>query len=252
MLRGELAGAVHWAVSDRRGGVSAAPYDALNLADHVGDDPVAVAENRRLLRSVLRRSAGGPTRLAFMQQVHGRDVAVVDGPSGDGPSGDGPNDNPVVADALVTATPGLALVVLVADCVPLLMADPVAGVVAAVHAGRRGVHAGVALAALDAMAALGAQPQRTRCLLGPSVCPACYPVPEALRTEVAAQVPAAFSATPDGEPALDLRAGLAAVLAERGVTAESVGPCTAETPWLYSHRRDGVTGRFAGVVWMDR
>ena len=100
---------------------------------HVGDDPVAVAANRERLA---RELGVGADRLVWMDQVHGRRVAVVDGPV-EGPLAE--------TDAVVTSTPGLALCVLVADCVPALLADPAAGVVAAVHAGREGVRAGVLL-----------------------------------------------------------------------------------------------------------
>src|SRR5690349_19422720 len=111
-------------VTDRRGGRSVSPYDTFNLGDHVGDDPAAVAANRA---RVARELGVGEDRLVWMQQVHGTGVAVVDGPQ----------DGAVAAtDALVTATRGLVLAVLVADCVPVLLADHERGVVAAVHAGR--------------------------------------------------------------------------------------------------------------------
>ena len=118
-------------VTDRRGGRSASPYDSFNLGGHVGDDPAAVAANRDRLAGEL----GVPSAaLVWMTQVHGTGVAIVEDAE----------ENPVAdVDALVTATPGLVLCVLVADCVPVLLADPVAGVVAAVHAGREGVRRGV-------------------------------------------------------------------------------------------------------------
>src|SRR4051812_41922166 len=114
-------------VTDRRGGRSRSPYDTFNLGDHVGDDPADVAANR----SRVARELGVPEeRLVWMNQVHGTGVAVVDGPQAGAVPG---------TDALVTSAPGLVLCALVADCVPVLLADPVAGVVAAVHAGREGV-----------------------------------------------------------------------------------------------------------------
>lgn len=239
MLLGSLGGSARWAVTDRLGGVSAAPFDRLNLAAHVGDDPAAVAANRARLLGRLE-GVEGARALAFMQQVHGRGVVVLAGLP----------QAPPACDALVTAVPGLALTALVADCVPVLLADPEAGVVAAVHAGREGVRLGVVDAALDAMTGLGARPDRTRAVLGPAICPACYEVPATLRAEVVAVAPAAHATTPAGAPALDLRAGLAAGLAGRGVAATVVGGCTAESPERYSYRRDGVTGRFAGLVWL--
>jgi polyphenol oxidase len=176
-----------------------------------------------------------------MSQVHGTAVAVVDGPATGGP--------PREADALVTAAPGLALAVLVADCAPVLMADTTAGVVGVAHAGRRGMAGGIVAATLDAMRGLGAQPATTAALVGPAICGRCYEVPAELQDEVAAIEPAARSTTRSGTAALDIRAGVVAQLESAGVTAIEVDPvCTAESDRLYSHRRDGVTGRFAGLA----
>lgn len=228
------------AVTDRHGGTSTAPYDGFNLADHVGDDPAAVAANRRLLAAALDAR---PLPVVTMQQVHGADVGVVDGVA----------PTPPVADALVTRRRGLALAVLVADCTPVLLWDRHAGVIAAVHAGRRGLAAGVLPAAVAAMTDLGARPERIAALLGPGICAAHYEVPAQLRDEVEALAPGSAATTPDGRPALDIRAGLAGQLARCGLRAGAAGPaCTAESPGLYSHRRDGPrTGRFAGVVWLQ-
>ena len=226
-------------VTDRRGGRSRAPYDSFNLGDHVGDDPGDVAANRS---RVARELGVGEDRLVWMNQVHGADVTVVDGPQ----------DGPVAAtDALVTATPGLVLGVLAADCVPVLITDPVAGVVAAVHAGREGLRRGVLPATLSAMASLGARARHVTALLGPAVCGACYEVPQEMQAEVAAVAPAAAVPTRRGTAGLDLRAGLAEILGRAGVTEVVHDPrCTVEDPQLFSHRRDGVTGRQAGLVWL--
>ncbi len=227
-------------VTDRRGGRSLPPYDSFDLGTHVGDDPAAVAANRA---RVARELAVGEDRLVWMDQVHGTQVAIVDGPQG----------GPLPAtDAVVTTTPGLVLCVLVADCVPVLLTDPVAGVVAAVHAGREGVRRGVLPATLSAMASLGARARHVTALLGPAVCGACYEVPEAMQAEVAAVAPAAAVRTRRGTPGLDLRAGLAETLSRAGVTEVVHDPrCTVEDRQLFSHRRDGVTGRQAGLVWLD-
>ncbi|MGY1603464.1 peptidoglycan editing factor PgeF [Geodermatophilus sp. SYSU D00815] len=227
-------------VTDRRGGRSASPYDTFNLGAHVGDDPVAVAANRERLA----RELGVPgERLVWMTQVHGAGVAVVDGPQ-DAPVPD--------TDALVTAERGLVLCVLVADCVPVLLSDAEAGVVAAVHAGREGVRQEVVPAALAAMGRLGARPATTTALLGPAVCGACYEVPAAMRAEVARVVPAAAVRTRRGTPGLDLRAGVAEQLGPAGVRQVVQDPrCTLDDPFHFSHRRDGVTGRQAGVVWLS-
>jgi len=226
-------------VTDRRGGRSSAPYDSFNLGDHVGDSPDDVAANRARLAAEL---GVAPGRLVWMNQVHGSGVAVVDEPP-DAPVPD--------TDALVTNTPGLVLAVLVADCVPVLLADAEAGVVAAVHAGREGVRLGVVREALVAMAGLGARPEATTALLGPAVCGGCYEVPAAMRAEVAKVAPAAAARSRRGTPALDLLAGLAEVLRGAGVGQVVHDPrCTVEDRLLFSHRRDGVTGRQAGVVWL--
>jgi YfiH family protein len=232
-------GPARFAVSDRSGGTSRPPYDALNLGDHVGDDPSAVAANRSALADRL-----GLTGLALMRQVYGRDVAVVGGP----PEGLVPD-----ADALVTRQPGLGLVVLVADCVPVLLAAPGADgpVLAVAHAGRAGVRAGVVGATVDAMRALGADIGAGQAHVGPAVCGRCYEVPAGLQGEVVADLPAAESTTSAGTPGLDLPRAVLAQLADAGVRELSHDEaCTIETRSLYSHRRDGVTGRFAGVVWL--
>jgi hypothetical protein len=227
-------------VTDRRGGRSLSPYDSFNLGDHVGDEPAAVAANRA---RVARELGVAEDRLVWMNQVHGTGVAVVDGPQA----------GPVPAtDALVTSTRGLVLAVLVADCVPILLADHDTGVVAAVHAGREGVRQGVLPAALSAMASLGARARHVTALLGPAVCGECYEVPEAMQAEVAGVAPAAAVPTRTGTAGLDLRAGLAELLTRAGVREVVHDPrCTMEDPTLFSHRRDGVTGRQAGLVWLD-
>ena len=228
-------------VTDRRGGRSVSPYDSFNLGDHVGDDPTAVAANRA---RVARELGVAGDRLVWMNQVHGTGVAVVDGPQ----------DGPVPAtDALVTSTRGLVLAVVVADCVPILLADSDRGVVAAVHAGREGVRQGVLPAALSAMASLGARARHVTALLGPAVCGSCYEVPEEMQAEVARVAPAAVVSTRRGTAGLDLRLGLADLLTRAGVRDVVHDPrCTVEDPTLFSHRRDGVTGRQAGLVWLDQ
>ena len=222
----------------RTGGMSRGTYDALDLALHVGDDPVAVTANRALLAQQASLDAGA---LVFAEQVHGTGVAVVTGPARQPHPG---------VDALVTARPGLGLVVLAADCLPVLLADPVAGVVAAAHAGRQGLACGVLQATLAAMADLGATPAGTYAVLGPAACGACYELPDALADEVAAAVPGSRTTTRSGTASIDLRAGARALLAAAGIArVQSVGGCTLEQPSrFYSYRRDGRTGRHAGLV----
>ncbi|MFF1446234.1 peptidoglycan editing factor PgeF [Streptomyces sp. NPDC058295] len=237
----ESVSGAHFAFTDRWGGVSAAPYEELNLGGAVGDDPDAVRVNRELAAKSLGLDPG---LVVWMNQVHGSDVAEVDGPWTTGLT-------PPV-DGLVTATRGLALAVLTADCVPVLLADPVAGVVAAAHAGRPGMVKGIVPAAIDAMESLGAAPSRIVARTGPAVCGRCYEVPEAMRAEVAAVEPAASAETSWGTPAVDVIAGVHAQLDRLGVHDRERSPvCTRESNDHFSYRRDRSTGRLAGYVWLD-
>lgn len=224
----------------RAGGVSTPPYDAFNLGDHVGDDPAAVAANR----ARLARSIGLPDdRVIWMNQVHSDRVAVVDGPRGD------PVDS---VDALVTRTPGLALAVVTADCVPVLLADDRAGVIGAAHAGRVGAADGVVLRTLDAMLELGAQAADISAVLGPAVSGPNYEVPEPMAADVEGRLPGSRTTTAHGTPALDLRAGIARQLLAAGVGAVEIDPrCTVDDPALFSHRRGAPTGRLASLVWIE-
>jgi polyphenol oxidase len=236
--------------TDRRGGVSEPPYAEFNLGLHVGDDPAAVRENRRRLASLV-----GDRPLVWMDQVHGRRVTVVDGPV------EGPVPE---TDALMTTTPGLVLAVLVADCVPVLLHGTVAEdflasgalsgreVVAAVHAGRRGLQLGVVEAVVSRMSGLGVAPRAISAQLGPAVCGKCYEVPAAMREEVAAVAPCSRATSRAGRPSLDLRAGLVQQLHALGVGMVKVDPtCTHESDWHFSHRRDQRTGRTAGLIVID-
>jgi YfiH family protein len=155
-------------------------------------------------------------------------------------------------DALVTREPGLGLVVLAADCLPVLLADSAAPVVAAVHAGRQGLAAGVVQAALAVMQQLGADPRTTTAVLGPAACGGCYEVPPELAAQVEAAVPGSRSTTTRGTDSVDLVAGATAVLRGAGLTdVRAVGGCTLEQPErFFSYRRDGRTGRHAGLVWL--
>ncbi|MEV8591916.1 peptidoglycan editing factor PgeF [Streptomyces sp. NPDC052012] len=237
----ECVSGAHFAFTDRWGGVSAAPYEELNLGGAVGDDPDAVRTNRELAAKSL---GVDPARVVWMNQVHGADVAVVDEPWGDRPVPE--------VDAIVTARRGLALAVLTADCVPVLLADPVAGVAAAAHAGRPGLVAGVVPAAVRAMTELGADPARIVARTGPAVCGRCYEVPEAMRAEVAAAEPTAHARTSWGTPAVDVSAGVHAQLERLQVCDREQAPvCTLESDDHFSYRRDRTTGRLAGYVWLD-
>ncbi len=252
----------------RAGGVSTGPHASLNLSAGVGDDPAAVAANRD---RVLRGLGPGPRSLGWMRQVHGTGVLYLPdrgeqapdprgadprgaGPRGAGPRGAGPRgaapDSPE-ADAVYTDSAAIALGALGADCAPVLLADPVAGLVGAAHAGRPGMAAGVVPALVAAMTAAGAQAGRMHAVIGPAICGLCYEVPAAMRDEVGALVPGSACVTRGGTPGIDLRAGLRGQLARLGVgQVSNDARCTAETPGLYSYRRDGATGRFAGLIWL--
>lgn len=237
MLRhAETAGTARFALTDRFGGASGGPYAELNLGGHVGDAAPAVAENRRRLA---RRIGLAPDHVLYVNQVHGAGVAMVDGPWA-GPT-------PAV-DAMVTRVAGIGLAVLVADCAPVLLADPAAGVVGVAHAGRRGLVAGVVPAVIATMRELGAAQITAR--IGPSVCGRCYEVPAELRAAVADEEPASWATSRSGTPALDVAAGVAAQLLRAGADVRTIEGCTVEDPSLYSYRRDGTTGRLAGVAWL--
>ncbi|RJL31232.1 peptidoglycan editing factor PgeF [Bailinhaonella thermotolerans] len=225
--------------TDRHGGVSAPPYDSLNLGGSVGDDPEAVLENRR--RAAASHGLD-PARVVWMRQIHSADAVRVDGTA-----------SPGEVDAVVTTEPGLALGSLAADCAPVLAADPVARVVGAAHAGRVGMAAGVAPALVEEMVRAGARPERMIAVIGPCACGDCYEVSAEMREDVARAVPAAWATTRAGTPGLDIRAGVAEQLAKAGVGEISHDArCTMESPELYSHRRDRLTGRFAGYVWLEK
>lgn len=237
-----LAPGVSALFTDRRGGHSSGPYAELNLgAGTSGDDAAHVAANRT---QVAAEAGIDPAHVVWMHQVHGAEVAVVDGPW--------PGEPPRV-DGVVTDRAGVALAVRVADCTPVLLADPERRVVGAAHAGRPGLAAGVVPRTVDRMRALGADPARIRALVGPAVCGACYEVPEQMRSEVveASGVREAWATTRRGTPAVDVPGGVVAQLRAAGVgDVTRVPTCTIESPDHYSYRRDGETGRFAGYVWL--
>jgi YfiH family protein len=237
----ETRGSVEIAFTDRHGGTSGGPFASLNLSTRSADEPGAVSSNLALLTEAFAHGQG-VRRLVLMDQVHGADVHVVEESNLEGPT---PN-----VDALVTTLPGVVLVARAADCVPVLLADPAAGVVGAVHAGRPGLVAGVVQRAVETMRGLGAT--EIEAWLGPHVCGACYEVPEQMRAEVAAVVPESFAQTSWGTPAVDIGAGLLAQLDHEGVQAKDVGSCTVEDEDLYSYRRQGEeSGRMGGLVWLS-
>jgi polyphenol oxidase len=237
----QLGIGVGYCITDRNGGASGPPYSSLNLGSGVGDDPADVAANRQAVAASCGLGSAG---IAWMRQVHGTVVHYADA--------GWPGRPPEPGDAIFTDVPGLALAVLVADCVPVLVADPEARLAGAAHAGREGMVAGVVPALISAMTGAGARPERMHAMIGPSVCGGCYEVPDEMRARVAATVPEAGCRTRQGTAGLDIAAGVRAQLATAGVgTIASDGRCTRESAELYSYRRDGTTGRFAGLVWLE-
>lgn len=225
--------------TSRAGGVSASPYDSFNLGDHVGDAPDSVAANRKRLADVVGLD---PERFVWMEQLHTNTVTVVDGPQ----------DGAVEAtDALVTTSKRLALCVLVADCVPVLLADHNAGVVAAAHAGRLGARNGIVPRTVETMRELGAEPANIQALLGPAAAGESYEVPEDMADDVEARLPGSRTRTKKGTPGLDIRAGLVRQLLSLGVTHIDADPRdTVTDESFFSYRREKTTGRQAGVVWL--
>jgi YfiH family protein len=232
---------VRAAVTTREGGASTGPYASLNLGLHVNDDPDVVWENRG---RVARAFGVALDDLVFTKQVHGRVVNTVTA-----------EDTELVGDAMITTEPGAVLVVMAADCVPLILFDPVRHVAAAVHAGWPGTVAGVTRATVDQLAEGGTNPADLLVGIGPSISPDRYQV----GPDVEEKARAAFGARTDqvirpdgtGRWLFDLWRANILQLTDAGVRPEAIelagldtGP---ETPF-FSHRSEGPTGRFAALV----
>ena len=213
--------------TNRHGGFSHGDYASWNLATHVGDDEAVVEKNREELRERVGN-------IAVMSQVHGDAVVVVD---------QLPDEVPV-CDALITSNSDLALVVMVADCIPLLLRSE--SLVAAVHVGRAGLMNSIALKTVAKMRNLGAI--KISGTIGPAICGSCYEVPQELHDQVIAVHPLASSRTAIGTPALDLPKALMAALAQVDVLVTSSAECTLENDDYFSFRRNNKTGRQAGVI----
>lgn len=227
---------VHALTTTRSGGASVAPWGTFNLGDHVGDDPFAVAENRRRLRTLL------PGEPVWLRQVHGTRCIEADTVM---------PDAGVEADAAHTRVSGVVCAVLTADCLPLLLCDRQGQVVAAAHAGWRGLVAGVIEATV---AALGVPPDEVIAWLGPAIGPAYFEVGGEVRSAFlshTACAEVAFTPVTPGKWLCNL-----AVLARKRLTAIGIhhiygGDCctASDAARFYSYRRDGVTGRMASLIW---
>jgi len=240
----EATGLARAVFTTRQGGVSAGPRGSLNLSYAVGDRAAAVAENRRRAAAAV---GAGPARLVEAQQVHGAEVAVV-GPGHAGRIVPG-------VDALVTRSSEVWLAVHTADCVPVLILDPARPAAAAVHAGWRGVAAGVVPAALAALRrAFGTAPAQCVAALGPAIGGCCYEVdaPVARAMEGAPWWPDAAGAAGPGKWYLDLRRAVRAQLRAAGLPRdqiEVVPGCTRCQPDVFfSYRRERATGRMAACI----
>jgi|HubBroStandDraft_3_1064219.scaffolds.fasta_scaffold104914_2 YfiH family protein len=224
----------------RGGGASAAPFDSLNVAAHVEDDPAAVSENRRRVRAALLL----PAEPLWLNQVHGAQVLDLDAASSDW-------KRAATADAVITRRAGQVCAVQVADCLAVLLAVEDGSAVAAAHAGWRGLVAGV----LEAVVMrLGVAPQRLMAWLGPAIGPRHFEVGEEVRSAFvarAAEAAVAFSANARGRWQCDLPALARQRLAALGVNAVYGGDeCTyADAARFFSFRRDGRCGRMAALVW---
>ena len=224
----DAAGAAH-GFGDRRDGVSGGVYARAN-AGFNGDDPAAVRENRRRFARAL---GADPAALCTLRQTHGRTARVVAAPEEARRDG----------DALVSRTPGLLLAVTTADCVPLLLVDPGAGVAAAVHAGWRGAVGGIVAAALARMSGLGAAPQRVVAAIGPCIRAAGYEVDAPLRDRVLTATPAAAALFDPGRRPerwqFDLAGYVAQLLRAEGVLRiDDLGLDTLkDEPTYFSQRR---------------
>jgi hypothetical protein len=215
--------------SSRHGGASQGSYASLNLGNHVGDDSALVQSNRLALQNALSLK-----HLVFMNQTHSADIVEI---PDEIKAGSSPN-----ADALMTNHKGIGLAVMVADCVPLLLASP--SWVAAVHVGRVGLLSGIVEKTLARFRE--ANSPVTEAWIGPHICSDCYEVSSEMYEDVTQQRNAL--ATDATRHCLNLRAGVVEILENHSVAITDLGICTVESKDHFSYRRDGVTGRFAGVI----
>ncbi len=221
-----------WVFSDRSGGFSAPPYESLNLAMHVGDAPIAVAANRSVLANALAVPAD---RIVYPGLTHSVAVGLVDEPVGLFPD----------VDVLMTSKRKIGLATLGADCVPVIVVDAKSKIAMTAHVGWRGAAAGIVDSISSSLTQAGGSLKNAHVLLGPAICGECYRVDPDRREQVMTVLPEAGDRSDQG---IDLRDGLIAALSKLGAKVQRVGGCTAEDVSLFSHRRDGVTGRQGAAV----
>ena len=225
---------VNWAATGRFGGVSADPFRSMNLSTTVGDDQQAVMVNQ-----VRASQLVGVQDYRVLDARHGAQVDFV-------------SHGGIAAgcDGMVTTTPGLALMVLAADCVPVVLADPAQGVIAVAHCGWRGLVAGIIDATVECMRAHGAD--RIQAFTGPAICVDCYPVQDdciaQLQAGLSNQIFSSITKVSKNRTFVDVRAGVQAQLSSHGVHSTRIARCTYEDPSLFSYRRSHQTGRQAMVI----
>ena len=213
--------------SARHGGVSQGEFGSLNFGDHVGDTALAVENNRKILKKLLSQISP-----IFMNQVHGNEVIEVDSNS----------NSPVTADALITRQAGLPLAVLCADCLPILIKG--SKIVGAIHAGRRGILNGIIAETISRMRALGGD--NLVATIGPAICSRCYEVDLPMYLDAISHN--AELATNTETHCLDLKRAARSQLSFQGVEVSDLEICTAHDSNFFSYRRDGITGRYVGVI----
>lgn len=223
--------------TNRHGGVSTPPYDTFNLALHVGDNPANVIKNR----TILKHRYNTPD-IVWMDQVHHANIQIITSP----------HTEPIPhCDAIVTDQPNIALAVMVADCIPILMFDPQRHVIAAIHAGRNGTFLQIAPKTVEVMQkAFGCMPSNIHVIMGPSIHACCYEIGDDLATIVEKS----FGKVYMQNGRLNLQQLNYDQLIQASITKEHIeisNICTCCHPDYFSYRREGTTGRFAGVIWME-
>jgi len=230
-------GKANWSFFGRQGGVSKKPFDSLNVADHVKDKEENVFKNREILAENLAMP------LVYIQATHSPNVVNVQ------------SEFPEVhvdTDALVTRETNLGLVIMSADCAPIVLVDPIAHVVGVVHAGWQGMLVGVVANAVEGMFDLGAEPENLKAIIGPTISAQNFLATQERFDEVKDIVPTAAVKLANGQLAVDIRKGVKHQLAQYQIKTTDLNICTFDTPELFSFRRDPETGRNATVVWLNQ
>ena len=229
-------GKAQWSFFGRQGGVSKKPFDTLNIADHVEDHIDDVNKNRELLSEFLEMP------LVFIGATHSPNVVNVK------------SEYPIIhkdTDALVTREKNLGLVIMSADCAPIVLVDPIAHVVGVVHAGWQGMLVGVIENSVEGMLDLGAETQNMKAIIGPTISAKNFSATKERFEEVKSKEPSAAVILPNGELAVDIRKGVKTQLAKYQIKTTDLNICTFENKELFSFRRDAVTGRNATVAWLS-